>query len=109
VYGKYWYCIVNVLVCLLTGSSSTLSGGAVGPSSEVHLPGFSQQRATSRRPRVKKKKADLSRPTEDVHMYSLGTMPHNTEQTVHCQQLNAASRLSKHQLSSPRTKPPRGF
>jgi len=81
-------------------SSSTLSSGG-GPS-DVRLPGFTQHsQQTPRRPRVKKKKADLNVATGDI-LCSLGTPC--SEQTA-CQL--ASSRLAKHQLT-PRTKPPRG-
>jgi len=83
------------------GSSSTLSGGG-GPS-DVRLPGFSQHsQQLPRRPRVKKKKADLNVASGDI-LCSLGLAGHS-EQTA--RQL-ASSRLAKHQLT-PRTKPPRG-
>ena len=85
------------------GSSSTLSGGGGGPS-DVRLPGFSQHsQQVSRRPRVKKKKADLNVASGDI-LCSLGPAGHS-EQTA--RQL-ASSRLAKHQLT-PRAKPPRGL
>jgi len=84
------------------GSSSTLSSG--GGASVDGLPGFTQQSSqqTSRRPRVKKKKADLNNVLTGDAVCSLGS-PHS-EQTA--RQL-VSSRLAKHQLT-PRTKQPRG-
>lgn len=82
------------------GSSSTLSGGG-GPS-VARPPGFTQHaQQTPRRPRVKKKKADVNVSAAEVEC-SLETP--RSEQTDG--QL-APSRLAKHQLPA-RTKLPRG-
>ena len=79
------------------GSSSTLSGGGGGGPSVMRLPGFTHySQDMPRRPRMKKKKADVN--GEDVvHSHS--------EQTAG--QL-ACSRLAKPQQLTPRTKAPRG-
>ena len=87
------------------GSSSTLSGGG-GGQSDVRLPGFSQHsQPMSRRPRVKKKKADLNvasaSGTGDI-LCALGPTP-----AGHSEQTSRQLASSRHQLT-PRTKPPRG-